>query len=333
MSAMPSTPRLFVTDFSFAASDRERLEAALGEGAALFVERGALREVLAARPEAEVLCSYGPPADLYTLAPALRWVALSSAGAELAVERGLVQPSGPVVTTAAGIHAVPISEHVFGMLLMWVRHWPELLALQRASTWPDRAVWPPREPPGELHGAALGVVGFGAIGRAVARLGRAFGMRVLATHRQATQGEMEPDADEVYPLARLQELLAASDYVVIAAPATRESQHLIGPDELTALRPTAFLVNISRGTLVDEEALVEALRSGRLAGAGLDVFEREPLPTGSPLWTLPNVILSPHVAGSSRQYSRRLTDLLLENLSRYQAGQRLRNVVEPGRGY
>src|SRR5262249_24463900 len=242
---MPPTPpslRLFVTDFSFAASDRERLRAALSEGATLFVERGVLREVLAAHPETEVLCWYAPPADLYSLAPSLRWGAWASAGAELAAERGLVRPEGPVVTTAAGIHAVPISEHVFGILLMWVRHWPELLALQRAGTWPDRAVWPPREPPGELHGAALGVVGFGAIGRAVARLGRAFGMRVLATHRQATQGEMDPDADEVYPLARLQELLAASDYVVIAAPATRESQHLIGPDELTALRPTAFLV-------------------------------------------------------------------------------------------
>src|SRR5262249_21768836 len=131
------TPRLFVTDFSFATSDRERLGAALGKGASLFVDRGALREALATHPETEGLCSYGPPADLYTLAPSLRWVALSSAGAELAVERGLVRPGGPVVTTAAGIHAVPISEHVFGMFLIWVRSWPELLALQHAGTWPD----------------------------------------------------------------------------------------------------------------------------------------------------------------------------------------------------
>jgi phosphoglycerate dehydrogenase-like enzyme len=330
---MPSVPCLFVTDFAFAATDRERLVAALGKEVTLFVEREALRETLVAHPEAEALCSYGPPADLYTLAPALRWVALSSAGAELAVERGLVRRGGPVVTTAAGIHAVPISEHVFGMLLMWVRRWPELLALQRAGSWPSHAAWPPREPPGELHGTTLGIVGLGAIGRAIARLGRAFGMRVLATHYQATQGEVDPDADAVFPLARLHELLAASDYVVIAAPATAETRHLIGVDELAALRSTAFLVNISRGSLVNEAALVEALQSGRLAGAGLDVFEREPLPATSPLWTLPNVILSPHVAGASDQYSRRLMDLVLENLTRYRAGRPLRNVVDPDRGY
>lgn len=324
-------PRLFVTDFDFAEADRERLRAAFGGGRALFVGRPELRDTLAAHPEADVLCTLGPPPWTHDVAHALRWIALPSAGADYAVEHGLVRPGGPVVTTASGVHAAPISEHVFALLLMWVRRWPRLYDLQRRGEWPtDR--WSSLQPR-ELHGATLGVLGLGAIGREVARIGRGFGMRVLAMRRGARPGDADADADALYPPEGLRELLAQADYVVIAAPATPQTRHLIDADALAAMMPDAFLVNIARGSLVDEKALVAALESGRLGGAGLDVFEQEPLPSESPLWRLPNVILSPHVAGLTDQYSRRLTDLLLDNLARYRTGQPLRNVVDPARGY
>jgi phosphoglycerate dehydrogenase-like enzyme len=326
------TPRLLVSDFDFGEADRDRLRSVLGEAHTMFVERGALLAALAARPDADAVCTLGPPANLYETAPNLKWLALSSAGAETAVARGLVKPGGPVVTTASGVHAVSIREHVFAMLLMWVRDWPRILDLRRAGQWRSHEGVPALEPR-ELSGATLGIVGFGAIGQAVARVGRAFGMRILATRYSARPGERDDDVDELYPAGELRTLLAASDYVVIAAPATDETKHLIGADELAVMRPHAFLINIARGSLIDEAALIAALESGQIAGAGLDVFEREPLPTESPLWRLPNVILSPHVAGATDKYGQRLTDLLIENIGRLRAGQPLRNVVQPGRGY
>lgn len=324
-------PRLFVTDYSFAEPDRDRLRSAIGAECALFVTRGELRDAFVAHPEADVLCTLGPPRWIYDEAHALRWIALSSAGADYAIEHGLVRPHGPVVTTASGVHAAPISEHVFALLLMWVRSWPTFYDLQRRGEWPAErwSSWQPRE----LHGATLGVIGLGAIGREVARIGRSFGMRVLAMRHGARADEADADADELYPPERLHDLLARVDYAVIAAPATAATHHLIDAAALASMKPDAFLVNIARGSLVDEQALVAALESGRLGGAGLDVFEHEPLPPESPLWRLPNVILSPHVAGLTDQYSRRLTDLLLDNLAQFRAGQPLRNVVDPTRGY
>lgn len=327
-----SLPRLFVSDFAFTEADRARLRAVLGDEHTRFVERGMVLATLAEHPETDAICTYGPAATLLDAAPNLHWLALSSAGAELAVERGLVRPGGLTVTTASGVHAVPISEHVFGMLLMWVRGWPEMLDLQRASKWPDREGWPPLQPR-ELSGATLGIIGLGAIGRAVARLGHAFGMRVIATHRSARPGESDPDLDQQYPLTQLRDLLAASDYVVVAAPATSETRHLIGANELAAMRPHAFLINIARGSLIDQDALITALTAQRIGGAGLDVFEQEPLPAESPLWKLPNVILSPHVAGATQRYGERLADLLIENITHLRNGEPLRNVVEPERGY
>jgi phosphoglycerate dehydrogenase-like enzyme len=328
-----AVPHLFVSDFEFDDADRDRVIAALGAGNALFM-RGteALRQALAAHPEAEVLCSFRPPANALELTPGLRWIALVSAGADSALRAGLVRPGGPIVTTANGVHAIQMGEHVFGMLLMWARRWPTLLELQRERSWPDHAQWQALRGV-ELNGATLGIVGLGAIGRQIAHLGRAFGMRVLGVRRSAQVGQTDPDVDALFPPEKLREMLARADYVVIAAPSTPETHHLIGEAELAAMKPTAFLVNIARGALVDEPALIRALGEGRIGGAGLDVFEREPLPPDSPLWMMPNVIISPHAAGSSPVYSRRFTDLLLENLARYRAGEPLRNVVQPERGY
>lgn len=327
-------PRLVVSDFEFGADDRERLSAALGADGLLLVRGGvdALRDALRAYPEADVLCTYRPPADSYALGGGIRWLALPSAGADGAVRAGLVRPGGPVVTDARGVHAAPIAEFVFSLLLLWARSWPEMLAAQRERTWPRGEAKRPLRGR-ELRGTTLGIVGLGAIGREVARLGRAFGMRVIATRRSAAEGERDADVDALLPTARLRELLGESDYVVIATPSTPETYHLIGANELRAMTPSAFLVNIARGDVVDEAALIAALQAGRPAGAGLDVFEEEPLPASSPLWTMPNVIIAPHVSGSSDRIAARFTDLFLENIARYRAGQPLLNVVDPAVGY
>jgi phosphoglycerate dehydrogenase-like enzyme len=326
-------PQLVVSNFTFAPDDQPRVEAALG-GALVLVQGGrdALREALVAHPEADVVASFSPPADLLSIAPNLKWIALPSAGADHAIRAGIVQQGGPVVTTASGIHAAPIGEFVLSLMLMWVRHWPQIIDYQHAGTWPDSAG---REQlhGRELDGAALGVVGLGSIGRHIARLGRAFGMRIIATRRSASAGASDPDADTLVPPDRLGDLLAAADFVVVSVPATEQTRHLIGADELRAMRHDAFLINISRGSAIDEAALIAALTDGVIGGAGLDVFETEPLPAESPLWQLPNVIISPHVAGNTDQYSHRFTDLFLENLARYRAGEPLRNVVDLGRGY
>src|SRR5690348_7963110 len=188
-------PRLVVSDFEFGAYDRERLSAALGTDGLLLVRSvDEMREALRAHPEADVLCTYRPPADSFELGASIRWLALPSAGADSAVRAGLVRPGGPVVTDARGVHAGPISEFVLSMLLLWARSWPVMLAEQRQRTWPAREAR--RLLSGrELRGTTLGIVGLGAIGREVARLGRAFGMRVMATRRTAAEGEIDADVD------------------------------------------------------------------------------------------------------------------------------------------
>jgi phosphoglycerate dehydrogenase-like enzyme len=327
-------PELVVSNFLFAPDDQRRVEAALGAGALALAQGGrdALRQALVAHPEADVVVSFFPPADVLAIAPNLTWIALPSAGADHAIRAGMVQPGGPVVTTASSIHAVPIGEFALSLMLMWVRHWPQIVDYQRAATWPDSAG---REQlhGRELDGATLGIVGLGAIGRHIARLGRAFGMRIVATRRSASAGASDPDADLLVPPDRLGDLLGASDFVVVSVPATEQTRHLIGAEELRMMRRDAFLINISRGSAIDEAALVAALTDGVIGGAGLDVFETEPLAAESPLWRLPNVIVSPHMAGNTDQYSRRFTDLFLENLARYRAGEPLRNVVDLARGY
>ncbi|HEU5349779.1 MAG TPA: D-2-hydroxyacid dehydrogenase, partial [Ktedonobacterales bacterium] len=225
-----------------------------------------------------------------------------------------------------------IGEFVLSLMLMWMRHWPQLIDLQHRVSWPNHAEWVALGGR-ELSGATLGIIGLGAIGRHIARLGRAFGMQVVAIRRTASHTQSDPDVDTLLPPDQLGELLAASDFVVVSTPSTPQTRHLIGANELRMMRPNAFLVNISRGSTVDEVALAAALTDGTIGGAGLDVFEEEPLPASSPLWRLPNVIISPHLSGNTDQYSRRFTDLFLENLTHFRAGEPLRNTVDIERGY
>ena len=283
--------------------------------------------------DAEIVCSYWMPNDWRELAAKLRWLQCSGAGVDGLLPTGILDSdSGVMVTTAAGIHAAAISEYVFGSILMFNRNWPEMVRLQDRRIWPRSASWY-NLGARELTDSTLGVVGLGNIGRRVAKLGRAFGMRVLGMRRSVREGEQDPDVDRLYPMDQLHEVLHQSDYVVVAVPLTPESEKLIGEAELRVMRPNAYLVNIARGHVIDEAALIRALTEQWIAGAGLDVTEEEPLPPTSPLFALSNVILTPHISGLSVHYDQRLTTLFADNLQRYRHGQPLRNQYDPERGY
>jgi phosphoglycerate dehydrogenase-like enzyme len=215
---------------------------------------------------------------------------------------------------------------------MFNRSWPEMVHLQDKHVWPRSTNWYKLKAR-ELADQTLGIVGLGHIGRRIAQLGKAFGMRVLATRRRVQGGEHEPDVDQVYPQEQLHTMLRQSDYVVLTVPLTQQTEKLIGEAELRAMQPHAYLVNIARGRVIDERMLIRALQEGWIGGAGLDVTEEEPLPPGSPFFSLPNVILTPHISGVSVHYDKRLAALFADNLIRYRTGEPLRNLYDPVRGY
>jgi phosphoglycerate dehydrogenase-like enzyme len=270
--------------------------------------------------------------------PNLRWVHSATAGVERvltpsALERGLT------ITNARGVFSRPIAEYVMLMVLAVARHLPELLELQRERT------WQPLEAR-ELRDVTVGIVGLGSIGRAVAALASSFGCRVVATRRRMGEGfgngvgddgEPLPDVDEarsrILPPDALPELLAASDFVVLALPLTPETEDLIDVAALDAMKPGAWLINVARGRLVDDRALLRALRQARIGGAVLDAFRDEPLPPDSPFYDLDNVIITPHTSWSSGRVLDRSIELFCENLRRFRTGESLRNVVDPGVGY
>jgi len=319
-----------ISTFQFSPTSQEVLREAANTEVACITRTD---EFLSRLQEAEIICSYWMPANWRQLAPHLRWLQCSSAGVDGLLPTGVLDPdSGVIVTTATGIHAATISEYVFGSILMFNRNWSEMVRLQDRHVWPRSASWY-NLGARELVDQTLGVIGLGHIGRRVAQLGQAFGMHVLATRRTVSDGEKDPDVDELYPIEQLQELLRLSDYVVLAVPLTQETEKLIGEAELRAMRPNAYLVNVARGRVVDEEALIRALQERWIAGAGLDVTEEEPLPANSPLYSMPNVILTPHISGLSVHYDKRLTGLFADNLHRYRSGQPLRNQYNPERGY
>ena len=289
--------------------------------------------------DVEVLLRGRLPAEtfdrLLVRAPRLRWVHSATAG----VERVLTPASRDrnlVITNARGVFSRPIAEYVLMMILAISRRLPLLLELQRERT------WQPLEAR-ELRDVSVGIVGLGSIGRAVGALATAFGCRVVATRRRAADGVVAAREDElptgslmldrVLPPERLPELLAESDFVVLAAPLTPDTTGMIGEAALGAMKPGGWLINIARGELIDERALIRALREGRIGGAVLDAFRDEPLPPSSPLYDLPNVILTPHTSWSSTRVLDRSVELFCDNLRRYAAGEPLVNVVDPDAGY
>ena len=272
----------------------------------------------------------------------LRWVQFHTAGLDHVQGHPLLN-CDVALTTTSGVHAVPMAEYVMGSILAWAHRLPRMFAYQKQGVWPGGR-WE-KFVPQELRGATIGIIGYGSIGREIGRLARAFGMRVLATKRDPRRitddgyqldgtGDPAGDlADRVYPAAATCSMLAECDYVALCAPLTAETHHLIDETAFKAMKPGVYLVNVSRGKLIDEEALIKALQEGQIAGAGLDVFEVEPLPSGSPLWKMDNVIVSPHVSGFTPSYDQRAIDLFTSNLRRYLEGMPLMNLASGKAGY
>jgi len=290
-------------------------------------EEDARRGLDEALAEAEVLLTLSTmPADLLARASRLKWIQLTSAGADRLVNRELFQ-SGVAVTTAGGIHVTPIGEYVLGMIIMLAKGWPHLFRAQERREWA-------RLTPRELEGRTVGVIGLGNVGQEVARLAKLVGMRVLGVRRSGAPPESgEYLVDEIFGPLDLLHVLSQSDYVVLALPLTEETHHLMAELAFQAMKPSAYLINVSPGAVVDETALVRALKVGLIAGAGLDVFESEPLPPESELWRLRNVIISPHIAGETPHYNEAAVALFCDNLRRYLADEPLLNLVDPQRGY
>jgi phosphoglycerate dehydrogenase-like enzyme len=278
--------------------------------------------------DVEVLFSHHARFEM-AAAPRLRWLQLGGAGVDH-LKGAPVLASGILITNAH-IFAVPISEYVIASVLAFHYRFPQLMErFQKGRIWPEN---PWLECAGnEVAGKTMAVIGFGSIGRAVARLARCLGMSVVAT-RRSRAGPAQEDGVRVYPPDRLREVLAEADAVVVCLPLTTETEGLIGQAELGAMKPHAYLVNIGRGKVIQEAALLTALREGWIGGAGLDAHAQEPLPTTSPFFDLPNVILTPHMSGISTGYPERITSLFCENLRRYLAGEMLLNIVDKQQGY
>jgi len=272
--------------------------------------------------DAVLAWDYGAGAAEVSGAGRPRWVHLRAAG----VTPGLLELArqGTVVTTGSGGHGVAVAEHVLALVLAHYRRIAELISARAAGRWPDPF------PVAELHGRTAVVLGTGDVGRCTARLLSAFGVTVAGVSRGAAA---VPGFDRVHPVGELPKVLPEADLLIVAVPLTPATRGLIGAGELAALPPHALLVNVARGAVVDEPAMISALRDGRLAGAGLDVVTEEPLPAGSPLWSLPTVLLSPHCADTTAATDRRCLEVFLANVRLVRAGRPPARTVRPDLGY
>lgn len=279
-----------------------------------------LAEVEAALPETEILLSWGLPAGYYGKAPGLRWVQSIGAGVDDLLRDSSLRPA-IALTRVTGLFGPQIAEYVMAHLLATAQD------LRRAYAAQSRRAWEQWEP-ALLRGRCLGVAGLGEIGRTIAERARAFGMDVVGLRR----GEgPSPGVERTYGFARMDEFLPLADYIVISLPLTPETRHLFGGPQFSRMKHGAWLVNVGRGPVVDTAALIDALRSGHLGGAILDVIETEPLPADSPLWAMPNVTITPHISGLSDPAY--VSDFFCDNARRFADGLSLRGLVDRERGY
>ncbi len=268
------------------------------------------------------------PLELLPQATALRWFQQWGAGADWLLDHPEAVEMDFVLTNASGVHAVPISEHILALMLAFARQLHQALRAQARGEWVEHARHTGLF---ELAGKTLLVIGVGAIGARTAQLASALGMRVLGVRRN--RGESVPGVERMAGPEALLQLLPQADFVVLTVPLTHETRGLIGERELHAMKREAVIINIGRGATIHEAALVRALAEGWIAAAGLDVFEREPLPPESPLWGMENVIITAHYAGLTPHYDERAFAIFLDNLRRYRAGLPLTNVVDKRLGY
>ena len=307
--------------------DREQLEKRLAGGRLVAAESS--QQLAAEIGDADVFFGFHFPEPLFEQARRLRWIHSASAGIEANLFPALVA-SNVILTNSTGLHEICIPEHVLALMFAFARNLPVAFRLKQERRW-DRIEPLRRGGIRELSGSNLAVLGAGSIGSALAVKAAGLGMRVRVLRRRGDRPVAE--AEQVVGPQHLHELLGWAHFVVLAVPLTPQTRHLIGAGELRAMRKDAFLINIARGEVVDQDALVEALRAGTIAGAGLDVATPEPLPEDHPLWQLGNVILTPHISGYTPGYLDAVLALFADNLGRYVAGQPLRNLVDKQLGY
>lgn len=318
------SPRLHVLDAGDLVYRERRLrrEGKLEEAAAL---RPSIDEFLL---QADVLFSWGLPADLPQRAPRLDWVQVPFHGADNLLTPDVV--ASPIrIATAQGLLGWTMAEHVLGQMIYFSRRFHIAQQLQRNHKWDSRA-----SRPSELRGQTVGILGYGDIAKNLVQMVKAQGVRCLVVRRSIVEPTPGFDAvDQFLPPFSLDDVMRVSDFLVLAAPRTPETDGMVSAQLLGLMKPTAYLINVGRGSLVDEDALIQALQEGRLAGAGLDVFRTEPLPEESALWDMPNVLITPHNSGPSEIYMSESMDILCDNLRRYLANEPLLNIVDKERWY
>jgi D-2-hydroxyacid dehydrogenase (NADP+) len=281
-------------------------------------------------PNTNIFVGYSLRAEQLAHARALKWIHSTAAGVAQLMYPEL-RNSGITVTNASGIFSLPMAEHTVGLLLALARNFPDSVRYQDLSEWSVQELWDKPQHISEINGRLLLIVGYGSIGRELARRARAFDMRVWGVTRSGKGSTTH--AERILPVAELNEALPFADYVAIAAPETPETKHLIGAEQIARMKPGSRLINVARGSLLDEAALLSALQRGALGGAALDVTGREPLPPESPLWSAPNLFITPHTSAISERLWQRETDLLLKLLDEWFSGKELSNRVDFSRGY
>ncbi len=281
--------------------------------------------------DAEIIFTISLRPEQLAATQKLRWIHAPTAAVHQLLFRELVN-SEVVLTNSREVHGPVVAEHVMALIFALAKKIPQAAIFQQKRVWGQEAIWKEGAHPREIAGATLGLIGVGSIGRRVARMASALGMRVIAV-REHVEKRSPEGVESVFPPSALDDLLSQSDYVVLAAPLIAATQGMINAERLAVMKPEACLINVGRGAQVDEAALVEALLARRIAGAALDVFEREPLPAESPLWGLENLLITPHTAGFTEKLWHRHYDLFSDNLRRYLAREPLLFVVDKRKGY
>lgn len=280
---------------------------------------------------AEMMLTVSLQPEQFRSAKKLRWIHSSAAAVNQFLFPEFVN-SDVLLTNGRDVHGPAVAEQVIGMIFALAKRIPQAVRFQQQHVWGQQTIWRQYSGPQELAGLTLGLVGLGSIGRNVARHAAGLGMKVICVRKRADQPKPE-FVDQVLPTSGLKELLAVADYVVLAVPVIPATRGMIGREQLVAMKTSAFLINVGRGSLIDEPALIDALQKHQIAGAGLDVFEKEPLPPDSPFWDMENVLITPHTAGMNANMWELQYDLFSENMRRYLSGQPLLALVDKKAGY
>jgi phosphoglycerate dehydrogenase-like enzyme len=307
---------------------RERLQARFPEIS--FLQLPNYERVPQEIPDTDVFIGWSLRPEQFVTARKLKWIHSPAAAVHQLMFPEAIS-SSVLITNSTGVHGPVVAEHAIAVLLALAKRLPQAMRYQAKKTWSQDLLWQERPRPREVDGATVAVIGMGVIGREFTRRAKAMGMSVLAVRENPDKGT--GGADEVYALAQIDDVLARADYVLLCTPVTPATTHIMNRARLVKMKPDAYLINVGRGPLVDEAALIDALQSRAIAGAALDVFEDEPLPETSAFWNLDNVLITPHTAAVTERLWERHYELIVANLQRFLTGQPLLNEVDKKRGY